>query len=93
MDAAHESRVFRVVAATTPSWREGPRLKSARTDTEIAETLQDVQVTLDVVVEHLGLRDRVRAAIEETRAKAERSRVEIERSLGYDIDPEGESRR
>jgi hypothetical protein len=68
-------------------------LKNARTDREIAEALEDVQVALGVLIDQLGLRDRVLAAVAERRANAERSRVDVERSLGYGTDPEGESRR
>jgi hypothetical protein len=44
-----------------------------------------VQTTLGVLVKHLGIEDQVLAAVETRRAKAERSRVEIERSLGHDV--------
>jgi hypothetical protein len=68
-------------------------MRNARTVTEIAEALEDVQVTLDVLVAHLGLRDQVQSEIRSQRAKAERSRIEIERSLGRTSDFDGESRR
>jgi hypothetical protein len=68
-------------------------LKSARTETEIADALEDVQVTLDVIVAHLGLQKQVKQAISAKRAKVERSRQEIERSLGHGVDSEGDSRR
>lgn len=70
-------------------------MKNPRTQTEIIETLEDVQATLEVVVGHLGLEDQVKNAIGARRLKAEQSRLEIERSLGYrtDADPDGESRR
>jgi hypothetical protein len=68
-------------------------MKNARTVTEIAEAMEDVQVTLDVLVAHLGLQGQVQSEIRTQRAKAERSRIEIERSLGYTSDVDGESRR
>jgi hypothetical protein len=68
-------------------------LKSARTETEIADALEDVQVTLDVIVAHLGLQEQVKHAVSAKRAKVERSRQEIERSLGHGVDAEGDSRR
>jgi hypothetical protein len=68
-------------------------MRNARTVTEIAEALEDVQVTLDVLVDHLGLADQVQGEIRAQRAKAERSRMEIERSLGHASDPDGQSRR
>ena len=68
-------------------------MRNARTVTEIAQALEDVQVTLDVLVAHLGLQDEVDSAIQLQHAKAERSRIEIERSLGYMADVDGESRR
>jgi hypothetical protein len=68
-------------------------MRNARTVTEIAEALEDVQVTLDVLVGHLGLQEQVQSEIRAQRAKAERSRIEIERSLGYASGVDGESRR
>jgi hypothetical protein len=68
-------------------------MKNARTVTEIAEAMKDVQVTLDALVAHLGLQGQVQSEIRTQRAKAERSRIEIERSLGYTSDIDGESRR
>ena len=65
--------------------------KNPRTQIEIIETLEDVQATLEVLVEHLGLEDEVKSAIGASRLKAERARLEIERSLGYGTD--GDSRR
>jgi queuine/archaeosine tRNA-ribosyltransferase len=70
-------------------------VKNARTETEIADALADVQTSLDVVVEHLELREKVRSALQASHAKAERSRHEIERSLGHgtDVNPSsGEDR-
>jgi hypothetical protein len=61
-------------------------LKNTRTAAEIGETLEEMQVTLDVLAAHLGVSDQVQAALSTRRAKAERSRVEIERSLGQSID-------
>jgi hypothetical protein len=60
-------------------------LKNAQT-TEIAEALEEVQVTLDVLVAHLGLSEQVQAALLNKQAKVERSRLEIERSLGHGVD-------
>jgi hypothetical protein len=68
-------------------------LRNPRTDAEIAETLEDVQTALEVLIEHAGLESHVRLALEARKAKAERSRLEIERSLGQGPDAEGESRR
>ena len=67
-------------------------MKNARTDTEIANALEDVQTAIEVIVAHLGVEDQLRAAVRTKRAKAERSRLEIERSLGYATDPEADSR-
>ena len=47
------------------------------------ETLEDVQATLEVLVEHLGLEDEVKSAIGASRLKAEQSRLEIDLSLGF----------
>jgi hypothetical protein len=66
-------------------------LKNPRTQLEIIETLEDVQATLEVLVERLGLEDEVASAIGASRLKAEQSRLEIERSLGHGVD--GDSRR
>jgi hypothetical protein len=68
-------------------------LKSARTETEIADALEDVQATLGVIVAHLGLEKQVKHAVAAKRAKVELSRQEIERSLGHRVDAEGDSRR
>ena len=67
-------------------------MKNPRTDTEITEALDDMQTALDVLIEHAGLESDVRLALEARKAKAERSRLEIDRSLGL-VDPEGDSRR
>jgi hypothetical protein len=69
------------------------RLKNARTQMEIIETLEDVQATLEVLVEHLGLEGSVKNAIGARRLKSEQSRLEIERSLGYGLDPDHDARR
>jgi hypothetical protein len=69
------------------------RLKNPRTQLEIIETLEDVQATLEVLVQHLGLEGPVKSAIGTSRLKAEQSRLEIERSLGYGADADGDSRR
>ncbi len=66
-------------------------MKSARTETEIANALEDVQVTLDVIVAHLGLEKHVKTAVGANRAKLERSRQEIERSLGHGLDAKRDS--
>ena len=68
-------------------------MENARTQIEIIETLEDMQATLEVLVAHLGLEDPVKSAIGASRLKAEQSRLEIERSLGYGIDADGDSRR
>jgi hypothetical protein len=67
-------------------------LKNARTQTEIADALDEVQVTLDLLVAHLGLEKQVKKAVVAKRARVERSRQEIERSLGHGTDAEGDSR-
>ena len=66
-------------------------MKNPRTQTEIIETLEDVQATLEVLAKHLGLEDEVKSAIGASRLKAEQARLEIDRSLGYGTD--GDSRR
>jgi hypothetical protein len=71
---------------------EGANLEKRRTATETADALEDLRLTLDVVVAHLGLEREVQGAIEAKRAKAERSRQEIERSLGHGVDAEQEAR-
>ena len=68
-------------------------MRNPSTETEIAQTLEDVQVTLEVLVAHLGLEEQVQRAVGASRLKAERSRLEIERSLGHSVDVEGDSRR
>ena len=68
-------------------------MKSARTQTETADALEEVQVTPDVLVEHLGLQREVRAALAAKKTKTELARLEIERSLGQEPDIEGDSRR
>jgi hypothetical protein len=67
---------------------EGASLEKRRTETETADALEDLRLTLDVVVAHLGLERQVQGAIEAKRAKADRSRQEIERSLGHGVDAE-----
>jgi hypothetical protein len=68
-------------------------LKRPSTQTQIAETLEDVQVTLEVLVAHLGLEQRVQSAIGIRRISAARARAEMERALGRADDPDGDSRR
>jgi hypothetical protein len=69
-------------------------VKNARTLGEIADALQDVDVTLELIVEHLGIADQVQSAVDARHVKAERSRLEIERSLGHHVDAEdGDGRR
>ena len=68
-------------------------MRNPSTESEIAQTLEDVQVTLEVLVAHLGLEQHVQRAVGDGRLKAERSRLEIERSLGHGVDAEGDSRR
>lgn len=68
-------------------------MKSARTETEIADALEDVQVTLGVIVAHLELEQQVEKAVASKRAKVEVSRQEIERSLGHGVNAESDSRR
>ncbi len=67
-------------------------MSDARRLTEITETLEDIQAALDTIVEHLGLGQHVRVAVGARRAKAERSRLEIERSLGQ-IEGQDDARR
>lgn len=67
-------------------------MKNIRTAAEIGDTLEEMQVTLDVLAAHLGVSDQVQAALLAKRTKAERSRVEIERSLGQATDSD-DSRR
>lgn len=67
-------------------------MENRRTETETVDALEELRVTLDVVVAHLGLEREVQAAHEAKRAKAERSRQEIERSLGHGVDAEGDAR-
>jgi hypothetical protein len=52
-----------------------------------------MHATLEVLVSHLGLEGPVKSAIGARRLKAEQSRLEIERSLGYGADSDGDSRR
>ena len=63
-------------------------MSDARREAEITETLEEVQVTLGVLVAHVGVGDKVEAALAAKRASVERSRLEIERSLGQDRDPD-----
>jgi hypothetical protein len=64
-------------------------MEHARIDAEIFDTLEDVQATLEVIVERLGLEQEVKAAIGARRLKAERSRLEIARSLGQGVEEDG----
>jgi hypothetical protein len=68
-------------------------MESSRFEGEIVETLHDVRVTLEVLVRHLRLEKEVENAIAARRLKAERSRLEIERSLGHGAEADGDSRR
>lgn len=68
-------------------------MQSSRFEGEIVETLHDVRVTLEVLVRHLRVEKEVENAIAERRLKAERSRLEIERSLGQDAQVDGDARR
>ena len=67
-------------------------MEDPRTDRELFEALDDVRATLDLLVAHLSLEDDVHTALSARRAKAERSRVEIERSLGR-VEFDGDGRR
>jgi hypothetical protein len=71
---------------------EGANLENRRRETETADTLEELRLTLDVLVAHLGLEREVQAAHAAKRAKAERSRQEIERSLGHGVDPKQDAR-
>jgi hypothetical protein len=65
-------------------------MTSARTNSEVIQTLEDLRTTLDLLVAHLGLQGEVQLAIAARRAKVEASRVEIERSLGKrNVDGDG----
>jgi hypothetical protein len=55
--------------------------------TEIAEDVADMRATLDVLVERLGLEEPVGAAVAQRRERLDRSRLEIERSLGQSGPP------
>jgi hypothetical protein len=68
-------------------------MQRSRIEGEIVETLHDVRVTLEVLVRHLRVEKEVEGAIAARRLKAERSRLEIERSLGQGADADGDSRR
>lgn len=64
-------------------------MEHARIDAEIFDTLEDIHATLEVIVERLGLEQQVQTAIGARRLKAERSRLEIARSLGQDVEEGG----
>lgn len=68
-------------------------MQSSRFESEIVETLHDVRVTLEVLVRHLQVEEEVENAIAARRLKAERSRLEIERSLGQSAQVDGDARR
>ena len=68
-------------------------MQSSRFEGEIVETLHDVRVTLEVLARHLRVEKEVEDAIAARRLKAERSRLEIERSLGQDAQVDGDARR
>jgi hypothetical protein len=68
-------------------------MASVRRESEIVQALDDVRVTLEVLVEHLGLGEQVESAIAERRLRAEQSRMEIERSLGHGTEAAEDSRR
>jgi hypothetical protein len=63
-------------------------MSDARREAEITEALEEMQVTLGVLVARVGARDEVETALAAKRASVERSRLEIERSLGQDRDPD-----
>jgi hypothetical protein len=63
------------------------------TETHIADALERVQRTLDVLVAHLGLEDQVRAAVDGGRTGPAPSLLEIERSRSHDRNTDGDSRR
>lgn len=67
-------------------------MKEPRTETDIAQALDDVQAALEVVVSHLGLEGQVKQAIGLRRVRAEQARLQRERTLGS-ADPSGDSRR
>lgn len=67
-------------------------LKNLRTQTEIVQTLEDVQATLEVLVEHMGLQGQVQSAIGARRVETERARLALERFRG-ESDAQGDSRR
>jgi hypothetical protein len=83
---------IRVVAAINRGTTE-EGMQRNRIEGEIVETLHDVRVTLEVLVRHLRVEKEVESAIADRRLKAERSRLEIERSLGQGADADGDSRR
>jgi hypothetical protein len=60
------------------------RLPDTQTSPGVAQALEEVQATLGVLVEQLGLGDEVRAAL--AKRKADRAELEIERSLGQAVD-------
>ena len=67
-------------------------MKNPRTLSEIADTIEDVQATLEVLVEHLGLQAPVTNAIAARRLKAEQARLEIERLRGFSAEQDRNSR-
>jgi hypothetical protein len=62
-------------------------LSEPHTDTEIADALAEMRVMLEVLVAHLDVHEEVDAALAQRRAKAARSRFEIERALGQAVEP------
>jgi hypothetical protein len=68
-------------------------VSSTPTETRIADALERVQRTLDVLVAHLGLEDQVHAAVDSARSGPDDPRPEIERSAAYDRNTDGDSRR
>jgi hypothetical protein len=63
-------------------------MSDARREAEFTEALEEVRVTLAVLVAHAGVQDEVEAALAAKRENVERSRLEIKRSFGRDQDPD-----
>jgi hypothetical protein len=59
-------------------------LPDTQTSPEVTQALEEVQATLRVLVQQLGLGDEVRAAL--AKRKMDHAEFEIERSLGQAVD-------
>src|SRR6185437_4792748 len=90
---AHNAAAQTYGTDTPRSGTSAVNMASRRRESDVLEALDDVRVTLEVLVKHLGLEKDVERAIAARRLRAEQARMEIERSLGHGISPAVDPRR